>query len=442
MKHKALFLISALFVFLACATFVLPKPGTTLYGEYKSPDLFFNRFSDWRLGLDLVGGSSLVYNVDLSNVNPGDYDAVTNGLKDVIEKRVNLYGVSEPRVRIIEKGNQRQILVELAGISDVDKAVKEIGATPTLTFEEECQMFTFEINGSEQQGFGCSKPTELTGRYVKSATWGYANQGFSSPQVNIEFNEEGAKLFEEITERNVGKQVAISIDGNIISAPVVNEKIAGGRAQISGEGITIESAKQLAERFNAGALGAPISLESRRTVNATAAEDSLLTILVAGCIGIILVIVFMLIMYGVSGIASALSLIFYIVFTLAVFKITPGFAMSLAGITGFILSIGSAVDASILIFERAKEEEKKGASRLASIENRFRYAWISIRDSNISTMIIALTLYFFSSSFVKGFALTLLVGMAINLVLTYIVTRNILRTFYKKKSKVVKVASK
>lgn len=431
MKHKALFLITALLVFLLGATFVLPKPGETLYGNQKSPDLFFNRYSNWKLGLDLVGGSSLVYNVDLSNVKPQDYAAVTNGLKDVIEKRVNLYGVSEPRVRVIEKGNQRQILVELAGIKDVDKAVKEIGDTPTLDFRENCQPVK-----TDQGDLLMCLPTELTGRYVKSANWGYANQGFSSPQVNIEFNEEGAKLFEQITERNVGKPLAIFLDDNIISAPVVNEKIAGGKAQISGQGITIESAKQLAERFNAGALGAPISLESRRTVNATAASDSLLKIMIAGCVGVVLIIVFMVIMYGVSGIASALALIFYVVTTLAIFKITPGFTMSLAGITGFILSIGSAVDASILIFERAKEEEKKGASRYASIENGFKHAWTSVRDSNLSTMIIAFMLYFFSSSFVKGFALTLLVGMAINLILTYTVTRNILRTIYRKKTRV------
>lgn len=423
MKRKALFLITAVLMFVVGALFALPKSGTPLPGGKVTPDVFLNRFMPWRLGLDLVGGSALVYNIDLTNVPKEDYAAVIGGLKDVVERRVNLYGVSEPRVRVIEKGDRRQLLVELAGISDLDKAIKEIGETPTLDFRENCQ--TIQVEGGE--ALMCV-PTELTGRHVKSATWGFAQQGFSAPLVSLEFNSDGAALFEQITERNIGKPLAIFLDGNLISAPVVNEKISGGRAQISGEGITVESARKLAERFNAGALSAPISLESRRSVNATAAEDSLNRIIYAGMVGAGLVIAFMIVMYGWLGFVSALALIFYTAITLAVFKITPGFAMSLAGITGFILSVGSAVDANILIFERAKEETKRGVGRLSAIENGFRYAWTSIRDSNVSTMIIALILYFFSSSFVKGFALTLLVGMAVNLAVTYSVTRNLLRT--------------
>lgn len=423
MKRKALFLISAILVFVAAALFALPTAGTPLPGGKATPDVFLNRFMPWRLGLDLVGGSALVYNIDLTNVPKEDYAAVIGGLKDVIERRVNLYGVSEPRVRVIEKGERRQLLVELAGISDLDQAIKEIGETPTLDFRENCQ--AVQVEGGE--ALMCI-PTELTGRHVKSATWGFAEQGFSAPLVSIEFDGEGAALFEQITERNIGKPLAIFLDGNLISAPVVNEKIAGGRAQISGEGITVESARKLAERFNAGALSAPISLESRRSVNATAAEDSLNRIVFSGVVGAGLVVVFMIVMYGWLGFVSALALLFYTALTLAVFKITPGFAMSLAGITGFLLSVGSAVDANILIFERAKEETRRGVSGLSAIENGFRYAWTSIRDSNVSTMIIALILYFFSSSFVKGFALTLLVGMAVNLAVTYSVTRNLLRS--------------
>lgn len=429
MKRKALFLIITLLVFVTGALFALPKPGTPLPGGKITPDVFLNRFMPWRLGLDLVGGSALVYDIDLTNVPKADYSAVIGGLKDVIERRVNLYGVSEPRVRVIEKGERRQLLIELAGISDLDKAIKEIGETPTLDFRENCQTAT--TDGGEE--ILMCVPTELTGRHVKSAAWGYAEQGFSAPLVSIEFDGEGATLFEAITERNIGKPLAIFLDGNLISAPVVNEKIAGGRAQISGEGITVESARKLAERFNAGALSAPISLESRRSVNATAAEDSLQRIVFAGLVGAGLVMSFMIAMYGSFGVISALSLIFYTALTLAVFKVTPGFTMSLAGITGFILSVGSAVDANILIFERAKEEIKRGVGRKSSIENGFRYAWTSIRDSNVSTMIIALILYFFSSSFVKGFALTLLVGMAVNLAVTYSVSRNMLRALVRDK---------
>ena len=225
------------------------------------------------------------------------------------------------------------------------------------------------------------------------------------------------------------KPVAIFLDGVPISAPVVKVKIIGGNAQLSGEGITLDSARQLVERFNAGALSAPIKLANQRTVNATAAEDSLNRIIFAGAISILLIIAFIIAIYKKRGIIAGVSLLLYVVFSLAVFKLIPGFSMSLSGITGFVLSIGAALDANILIFEREKEEIKQGARGLSAIESGFRFAWSSIRDSNVSTILTAFALYIFTSSFVKGFALTLLVGIFINLITTYVVTRNLLRVF-------------
>ncbi|MFA4999536.1 MAG: protein translocase subunit SecD [Parcubacteria group bacterium] len=419
MKNKTLFIITLIALTVCASFFILPKAGTSVVGV-NIPDVFFNKFSPWKLGLDLVGGTALVYDIDLSGIPKENINAVTNGLKDVIEKRIDLYGVSEPRVRVVEKGDGRQLLVELAGISNISDAIKEIGETPFLDFRENCS-FT-------EESIICDL-TELSGRHIKGASVATSSHGIAQPVVSLEFNEEGAKLFEEITARNIGKPVAIFLDGVPISAPVVQEKIIGGKAQISGEGITIESAKQLVERFNAGALSAPIKLINQRTVNATAAEDSLGRILVAGVISILLIIAFIIAIYRKRGIIAGVSLILYVIFSLAIFKLMPGFTMSLSGITGFILSIGAALDANILIFERAKEELRQGAQGLSAMESGFRRAWSSIRDSNVGTVLTALILYFLTSSFVKGFALTLLVGILINIVMTYVVTRNLLRVF-------------
>jgi preprotein translocase subunit SecD len=429
MKHKKALIVLLILVLAAASfIFVLPKAGVDV-ASIKTPDLVLNRFMPWRLGLDLAGGSALVYDIDLSAVEKTEQQSVLNGLKDVIERRINIYGVAEPRVRIIDKGDKKQLLVELAGEKDLAGAAAQIGETPLLDFRENCS-FTEEM-------IACSQ-TELTGRYIKQAIVSTSGQGLSRPVVSLEFNEEGAKLFEEITSRNVGKPLAIFLDNELVDAPVVEEKIIGGKAQISGGGIDMESANTLVERFNAGALSAPITLVNQRIVNASAADDSLKQILFAGFIGLAAIALFMVIFYRSLGLIASLVLLLYISFTLAIFKLTPGFAMSLAGITGFILSIGSSVDAIILIFERAKEEMRRGASRKAAIESGFNFAWSSIRDSNINTIITSVILYAFTSSFVKGFALTLLIGIIVNLLVTFFVTRNILRALVREKKSITK----
>lgn len=422
MINKIIFISLLIIIMVSAILFVLPQGGSNVFG-IKIPDLFLNRFFPWRLGLDLIGGTALTYNIDLTGVEKSDIDAVTNGLRDVIERRINLYGVSEPRIRVINRGDERQLLVELAGVSDMGAAAREIGETPFLDFRENC-IFT-------ETSAECS-PTELSGRHIERASVSTNQQGIVIPVVSLQFTEEGSQLFEQITGRNIGKQVAIFLDGVPISAPVVQEKIIGGNAQISGEGITMETAIDLVERFNAGALSAPITLINQRAVNATAAEDSLYRIILAGAIGFLLIMAFIIAVYKKQGIIASISLFLYILFSLAMFKIIPGFAMSLSGITGFILSIGAALDANILIFERAKEEQSQGVRALSAMESGFRFAWSSIRDSNISTILTALVLYFLTTSFVRGFALTLLIGILLNLIMTYVVTRNLLRVFTNK----------
>ncbi len=391
-------------------------------GFFVYPENFGNKIQPWRLGLDLVGGSHLIYEVDMSQVAAGDRDSIMNGLRDVIERRVNLFGVSEPQVVSAKEGDSYRLIVELAGIKDIKAAINEIGSTPFLDFREVIEKQ--DATGKNETQF---IPTDLNGRYIKNAQINF-NQTTGAPEVDIQFNDDGAKIFEELTNKNVGKPVAIFLDNSLIEMPVVQERISGGRAQITGK-FTVDEARKLVERFNAGALPAPINLISQQTIGASLGQESLKRAIFAGALGTLVVILFMLIYYRKLGIFASLALMIYIALTAAVFKL--GITMTLAGIAGFILSIGMAVDANILIFERTKEEIKKGLSKASAIEEGFRRAWPSIRDSNISTIITSIILYYFTSSFIRGFALALLIGVIISMFSAITTTRTMLRVFMK-----------
>jgi len=406
MKKNPLFVLFLIvLVAIAAAFFVYPKN-------------FGANFMPWRLGLDLIGGSHLVYTVDLSKVSGGDQDSVLNGLRDVIERRVNLFGVSEPQVFVAKSGNDSNLVVELAGIKDTAQAIQQIGETPLLDFRE------VEQNGTSTEFI----QTNLTGRYITSAQLTF-DPNTQAPQVSISFNADGANIFERMTAANVGKPLAIFLDGSLVEMPTVQEKISGGQAVITGR-FTLSDAKTLVERFNAGALPAPITLISQQTISPTLGSDSLKKAIIAGIVGTLIVMAFMLAYYRMLGIFAVAALLLYVFLTLGIFKIIP-ITLSLAGLAGFILTIGMAVDANILIFERIKEELKKGFSRTSAIEEGFRRAWPSIRDSNTSTIITAIILYFFTSSFVQGFALTLLIGVLVSLFSAITTTRLLLRVFIK-----------
>jgi len=419
MKKNPLFVLFLIvLVAIIAAFFVYPKN----FGANVMP---------WRLGLDLIGGSHLVYNVDLSKVSGSDQDSVLNGLRDVIERRVNLFGVSEPQVFVAKSGNDSNLVVELAGIKDTAQAIQQIGETPLLDFREvEQNSSTSSLQDGTSTEF---VQTNLTGRYITSAQLTF-NPNTQAPQVSISFNDEGGKIFEMMTEKNVGKPLAIFLDGSLVEMPTVQEKISGGQAVITGR-FTLNDAKTLVERFNAGALPAPITLISQQTISPTLGSDSLKKAIIAGITGTLIVMLFMLAYYRFFGIFAAVALVLYVFLTLGVFKIIP-ITLSLAGLAGFILTIGMAVDANILIFERIKEELKKGFSRTSAIEEGFRRAWPSIRDSNTSTIITAIILYFFTSSFVQGFALTLLIGVLVSMFSAITTTRLLLKVFVKDEPKV------
>lgn len=390
----------------------------------------WNKISDaknWSFGLDIVGGSLLTYDIDLAQVPAADRSSVSRGLRDVIERRINFTGVREPRVYLEENEASSRLIVELAGIKDTATAIQQIGETPLLDFRE-----VKELPGtgtSTEQNVEFTR-TELTGRFIKSAAMQFDTIS-GRPYVSLQFNDEGAKLFETLTERNVGKPIAIFLDDVLIEVPVVQEIITGGTASITG-GFTVETARSLVERFNAGALPAPIRLVNQEVISADLGSDSLRTAVLGGMLGTLLIIAFMLVFYRAYGIYACVALLMYIAITLAVFKLIP-ITLTLAGIAGFILSIGMAVDANILVFERTKEELERGLERGKALEEGFRRAWSSIRDSNLSTMITSFVLYYFTSSFVRGFALALFVGVIISMFSAITITRTLMRVAMSRK---------
>jgi len=401
----------------------------------------------FKLGLDLQGGTHLIYEADLSSIAENEKTNSMEGLRDVIERRVNLFGVREPVVQI----QGQKLIVELAGVIDPAQAINEIGKTPFLEFKEQRdEEETKKILDKQKEIQGKSmeevqkienlqliledpyfKSTPLTGKYLKKAELNF-DQNTSKPLVSLEFNDEGAKIFEELTEKNVGKQLAIYIDQNPISAPVVQEKISGGKAQITGK-FSIEEAKELTRNLNAGALPVPIKLISQQNVGPTLGKISLEQSLKAGIFGFLAILLFMIIFYRIPGIFASLSLLIYVVYILTLFKLIS-VTLTLAGIAGFILSMGMAVDANILIFSRIREELNAGKTYLISIEEGSRRAWPAIRDGNFTTILVGLILFWLGTSFVKGFALTLVIGNLVGLFTAIFITNSLLRCFSGDKS--------
>lgn len=489
----------------------------------------FRRDLNIRLGLDLQGGTSLVYTADVSKVPPADRTSALDGVRDVIERRVNAYGVAEPIIQTSRVGADYRVSVDLAGLKDINQAIKLIGETPLLEFREQAvpvglseaeakkkadevlakvvqpkadfaalakrysddpgsklsggdlgfakqgqfvaefdtalfknlkdgeitkapvktqfgyhiikriESKTIKENGKDvlevhgahiligvldspinQNNY---QPTKLTGKQLKRADVVFDPQT-GAPQVQLLFNSEGTKLFDQLTKKNLGKILGIYLDRSPISLPRVNSEITNGTAVITGQ-FTLDEAKQLAKRLNAGALPVPITLVSQQNVGASLGRESIERSLVAGLLGLVLVAIFMVIYYRLPGLLAVGALFIYTLIVLAIFKLWP-VTLTLAGIAGFILSIGMAVDANILVFERTKEELASGRPLLSAVDEGFRRAWLSIRDSNVSSLITALILIWFGSSLIKGFAVTLSIGILVSMFSALTVTRTFL----------------
>jgi protein-export membrane protein SecD len=497
------------------------------------------------LGLDLQGGIHLEYNADLSQIGTDKKGEAMQAVQDVIERRVNAFGVAEPVIYTTKSGSDQRLIVELAGVKDISRAKEMIRETPFLEFKEEAQtteadnkgrggdlgfvkkgsfvsefdkvLFdnkdlkdeqvypqlvetvygwhvikkietrgkgdNFEVHAAHilfgKQTAGENDPqdiindinnqnrqkaedvlkralagedfsvlanensqdpgnkpqqqfisTGLTGKNLKNASVEFQNQGLSEPQVALKFDSEGTQLFANITKKSIGKRVAIYLDGEIISAPTVQNEISNGEAVITGN-FTIDEAKNLVERLNEGALPVPISLVSQQSVEASLGQISLEKSLKAGIIGLIFVIIFMIAFYRYLGVVASFSLLIYATLMIAIFKLSAfspwQITLTLPGIAGFILSVGMAVDANVLIFERMKEELRRGRNLISAMDEGFKRAWPSIRDGNYSTILTSLLLIFIGTGFVKGFAVSLIVGIFISMFTAIFITRIVLQ---------------
>ena len=451
MRKRRIYLILIGIVVLAFLT------GNLSYPKYLNQGIDFldgrfnvkiPRFWDvpFKLGLDLQGGTHLLYEADLSSIEKENYSSAMQGLRDIIERRVNFFGVAEPVVQTQEASGQHRLVVELAGIKEPAEAIKMIGRTPFLEFREqrteeetqkildkqkELEGLTYEeVQKIENWELVLEDPyfisTTLTGKYLERANLVF-DQQTGAPLISLQFNNEGAEIFEQLTSQNVGKILGIFIDGVAISTPVVQEAISGGKAQITGD-FTMEEAKELVRNLNAGALPVPIKLISQQTVGPTLGAVSLQKSLMAGLFGFLAVIMFLIIFYRFPGFLASLALGVYVALVLSLFKLIP-VTLTLAGIGGFILSIGMAVDANILIFSRMREELKEEKSFVIALEEGFRRSWPSIRDGNLTTLIVALILFGLGTSFIKGFVLTLSIGILLSMFSAIFITRNLLRLF-------------
>ncbi len=453
--------LSAIILLIGFAS-LLAYPKPTKVGWL---DKYLNKMTI-RQGLDLQGGVHLVYEADVKNIEKGKEMEALKGVQDVIERRVNAFGVAEPIIRPSKVGNSYRLIVELAGIKDVAKAKAMIKETPLLEFKEEGEQKT-ELSEEEkkmvdqlaEQYFQNSqkqpkkdgqeqptledikksltnqflqpqwKPTKLSGKQLERAQVTFQQQT-GQPAVSLSFNKEGKELFKEITERSKGKRVAIFLDGQVISAPVVQAVIRDGRAEISG-GFKLPEAKELAQRLNAGALPVPIKLVQEQSIEASLGAESLQKSLRAAFWGLVAVGIFMIVYYRLAGVVAVIALTSYALIMVAIIKLsslTPfGITLTLPGIAGFILSVGMAVDANILIFERIREEIKRGRELSASVKEGFRRAWTSIRDGNYSTILTSLILIIFGTGFIQGFALILILGVLLSMFTAIVITRIFLR---------------
>ncbi|MEK7540124.1 MAG: protein translocase subunit SecD [Patescibacteria group bacterium] len=540
MRTKVWLAFGGIVVLMGLAVLVdLPKgPDITLGSYFKEIKV--------HLGLDLKGGVALTYDADVSQISVDQQTEALEGVRDVIERRVNAFGISEPVIQTVVSAGVNRVLVELPGLTDVDAAIQQIGETPLLEFKEQGQPEQYSeeqiqtiqaINQQKKQ-----QAIELIGRlkvgedFVALANQlsedpgntdvegnklggdlGYARQGqfvkkfdevlfetgavgevypevvetqfgyhviqvldkrtiqedgqdrvevharhillqkipeepqstgggfvstgltgtqlkqaavvfdpnTNEPQVSLQFDSEGTDLFAEITKRNLGQPVAIELDGQIISAPTVQAEITTGEAVITGD-FTIDEAKEMVKRLNAGALPVPITLVSQYQIGPSLGQIAVERSLFAGLIGLVALAIFMLAYYRLPGLLAVFALACYAGLALALFKLWP-ITLTLAGIAGFILSIGMAVDANILVFERLKEEIQSGKPISVAREDAFKRAWLSIRDSNFSSLITCIILYWFGSSLIRGFALTLALGILVSMFTAIIITRNFLR---------------
>lgn len=434
MKRKPRITLLAI-IALTLFTAIIDLPQLSIAGHsFSHPSIdssFFSRDLEPKLGLDLAGGIQLTMSADMSKVEQRDKDAALESAKNIIENRINALGVAEPVVQTAKVSGQYRLIVEIAGIANIPEAIATVKKTAQLEFKTLKNDLAESTLSASLDDFQSSN---LTGSDLKRAQ-AEPSQDPQNPGyvVSLEFNDQGAKKLDEITQNNLGKPMAMFLDSEPISwpPPIIQAIIPDGKAQITGR-FTAKEARQLAIELNAGALPAPLKIESQTQIGPTLGRDSIKKSLVAASVGLASVSLFMIFYYRVLGIFATVALIIYTLITFAVFKIIP-VTLTLAGIAGFVLSVGMAVDANILIFERIKEELRWGKPKHDAIIVGFTRAWSSIRDSNVSSLITTAILFNFGTGSIRGFALSLAIGILISMFSAISVTRTLLRVFWVRK---------
>ncbi len=383
----------------------------------------FHRDLNIKLGLDLQGGTRLVYRAKIDTTADQDPSEALAGVRDVIERRVNSFGVSEPLIQTNRVGEEYRVIVELAGVQDPEEAKKLIGQTPLLDFRKEGKITDQSTDNIDGLGTEVFEQTGLSGKNLKKALVEF-DPVTGTPTISLEFDKEGSDLFAKITKENIGKRIAIYLDGVPISAPVVQSEITNGRAAITG-GFALEEAKQLVRNLNSGALPVPIELIGQSIIGPSLGKTAIEKSLFAGTVGLLAVIAWMILYYRLPGVVASLALVVYTILFLALMKLVP-VTLTLAGIAGFIMSIGMAVDANILIFERFRENIRAGKTIPFAFKEGFTEAWSSINASNVSSILTGFVLYGFGTSIVRGFALTFVLGTIISMFTAITVSRGML----------------
>ena len=434
-------LLSALLVLPAELPISIPLPGRQIQFTLFSPNLQLGKYqisfdSPLKQGLDIQGGMQVVLQADMSSLPAEDRVTALESAKEIILRRVDLYGVSEPVVQTSQQGEEYRIIVELAGVEDAATALELIGQTAELDFRLQTQNIP-EATQSAQAFLGQFESVGLGGKQMQRAALQFDQQS-GEPVIGLQFNAEGRELFAQITQDHTGEVLGIFLDGIPVMLPVIQTPILDGQAIISGQ-FTADQAKQLAIQLNAGALPVPITVLEQRSIGASLGQTSIEQSVQAGVIGLLMVMVFMILMYGYKGVIATVALALYALFTITAYKLL-GVTLTLPGIAGLILSVGMAVDANILIFERIKEELRRGKPAAVATELGFGRAWDSIKDANLVTITTALVLinpfnlsFLNTSGLVRGFGMTLLIGVLISLFTGVVVTRTLVRLFIKEK---------
>jgi len=387
-------------------------------------------FSDFKKGLDIEGGVRVVIKLDMSGVPDANKDSSAESVRDILNRRINYLGVSETSTYISKANNEYRIIVEIPGQKNLEGAIKSIGSTAQLKFKVLKPGLSWPITDTKLTIDQIFVDSDVNGKDLIGSDVSFESTK-NQPVIQLKFSNEGREKFSNLVKQNVKKPIGIFLDNNLLQAPIVSEDLANGlTTDPTITGVDLETAKNISSLLRAGALPVPIEIVQQSLIGATLGQESVNKSLIAGFIGLFIIIIFLNIVYKNLGIVATLSLIIYVTMVLATFKLL-NVVVSLPGIAGFVFSIGVACDACILIFERIKEESRWGRPAQIAILNGYERAWSSIKDSNLSTLLASFILFQFGSGFVRGFALTLAIGIVFSLISCVYISRILVTTFIK-----------